>query len=161
VSRTVPHIAHGVRRAGTWAGAVDSVTLDYEGRFLRRKALATDGGAALHVDLAETVSLDDGDAFETTSGEMIAVRGAPEPLVEVRAEGADLARLAWHVGNRHTPAQIESGRLLIRRDHVLEDMLRRRGAELCPLMAQFRPEGGAYGRGRTHGHPHEPADALP
>jgi urease accessory protein len=158
---SVFHLARDIRRAGTWSGAIDSVTLDYEGRFLRRKAIATDGGEALHVDLAETVSLDHGDALETTAGALIAVRAAPEPLVEVRAEGAALARLAWHVGNRHTPAQIEEGRLLIRRDHVLEDMLRRQGAELRPLVAPFWPEGGAYGRGRTHGHHHTPADALP
>jgi urease accessory protein len=137
------------------------VCLDYEARLLRRKALATESGATLHVDLAETVSLDDGDALETTAGELIAVRAAPEPLVEVRADGPALARLAWHVGNRHTPAQIEPGRLLIRRDHVLEDMLRRQGAALRPLLAPFQPEGGAYGRGRTHGHHHGPADALP
>ena len=109
------HVAYVIRRAGTWTGAADSVTLDYEGRFLRRKALATDGGAVLHVDLSETMSLDDQDAFETTAGALIGVHAAPEPLVELLAEGAALARLAWHVGNRHTPAQIEQGRLLIRR----------------------------------------------
>src|SRR5687767_6281997 len=116
------HAAHSVRRAAS-EPAADSVTLDYEGRFLRRKLLITDAGHPLHVDLPETVSLADGDAFETTAGALIAVRAAPEPLVEVAAEGAELARLAWHVGNRHTPAQIEPGRLLIRRDHVLEAML--------------------------------------
>ena len=67
---------------------------------------------------------------------------------------AALARLAWHVGNRHTPAEILEGRLRILRDHVLEDMLIRLGAEIRHLEAPFRPEGGAYGMGRTHGHSH-------
>jgi urease accessory protein len=148
------HVAHAIRRAAAASGAADSVTLDYEGRFLRRKLLTTDAGAMLHVDLPETVSLVEGDAFETTDGRLIAVRAAVEPLAEVAAEGAELARLAWHVGNRHTPAQIGEGRLWIRRDHVLEAMLTRLGARVRPVMAPFSPEGGAYGHGRTHGHRH-------
>jgi urease accessory protein len=155
------HVAHSIRRAGAREGAADSVTLDYEGRFLRRRLLSTDGGAALHVDLAETVSLADGDAFETVEGGLIAVRAAPEPLAEVTAEGATLARLAWHVGNRHTPAQISEGRLLIRRDHVVEAMLARLGATVRPVMAPFDPEGGAYGHGRTHAHHHGGATEDP
>jgi urease accessory protein len=137
------------------------VTLDYEGRFLRRKLLTTDGGAALHVDLAETVSLGDGDAFETTAGAFIAVHAAAEPLAEITADGAELARLAWHIGNRHAPAEIGAGRILIRRDHVLEDMLARLGASMRPVIAPFAPEGGAYGHGRTHSHHHGPATADP
>lgn len=151
--------ALSVRRAAPPEAAADSVTLDYEGRFLRRRLLTTDGGDSLLVDLSETLSLEDGDAFQATDGRLIAVRAAPEPLVEVAATGATLARLAWHVGNRHTPAQIEPGRLLIRRDHVLEAMLARLGATVRPVMAPFRPEGGAYGHGRTHGHDHGHAPA--
>jgi len=145
------HVAHAVVRAAPEVAA-DSVTLDYEGRFLRRRLLTTDSGAALLVDLPETVSLADGDAFETVDGRRIAVRAAVEPLAEVAAQGAALARLAWHVGNRHTPAQIGEGRLWIRRDHVLEAMLARLGAAVRPVMAPFSPEGGAYGHGRTHSH---------
>jgi urease accessory protein len=134
--------------------AEDSVTLDYEGRFLRRRLLGIDAGGELLVDLPETVSLDEGDVLETTCGRRIAVRAAPEPLVAVMAEGAALARIAWHVGNRHTPAQIEPGRLLIRADRVMEDMLVRLGADTAALVAPFTPERGAYGQGRTHGHDH-------
>jgi len=148
------HAAYSIRRNGARDGATDSVTLDYEGRFLRRRQLTTDAGAALLVDLAETVSLSDGDAFETTAGVLIAVRAAVEPLAAAEADGVALARLAWHVGNRHAPAEIAEGRLLIRRDHVLEAMLARLGATVRPVMAAFNPEGGAYGHGRTLGHRH-------
>lgn len=150
-------IARAVRRGlrgGALDKAADTVTLDYEGRFLRRRTLTTEGGRALLVDLAETVSLDEGDAFEALDGSLIAVRAAPEPLIEVAAAPDRLARLAWHVGNRHAPAQIEPGRLLIRADAVLADMLARLGAATRPVFEPFRPEGGAYGRGRTHGHHH-------
>ncbi len=70
--------------------------------------------------------------------------------------GPDLMRYAWHIGNRHTPCQIEATRLLIRRDHVLEAMLTRLGATLTPISEPFTPEGGAYGTGRTMGHSHGP-----
>jgi urease accessory protein len=145
--------AHLLHRAVADA-ADDAVTLDYEARFLRRRLLVTDAGAELMVDLPETVSVNAGDAFETTDARRIAVRAAAEPLVAIAAEGDALARLAWHIGNRHTPAQIGPGRILIRDDHVLADMLARLGAECTPVIEPFTPEGGAYGLGRTHGHEH-------
>lgn len=146
--------ARNLRRAAPTGAAFDRVSLDYEGRFLRRRTLTTEAGRALLVDLAETVSLDDGDAFETEDRRLVAVEAAAEPLIEVTAPPHMLARLAWHVGNRHAPAQIEPDRLLIRADPVLADMLARLGATTRHVMAPFRPEGGAYGHGRTHGHHH-------
>jgi urease accessory protein len=146
-------LARSVRRGGA-AGAGDRVVLDYAERFLRRKRLTTSSGDALQVDLPETVSLEDGDAFVLEGGGIVAVEAATEPLVEVTAPAAALARLAWHIGNRHTPAEIADGRIRVQRDRVIEDMLARLGASLRPVMAPFRPEGGAYGHGRTHGHHH-------
>lgn len=135
------------------------VWLDYEGRLLRRKKLASDAGDFL-VDLPEVTSLEDGDAFELSDGRQVVVRAKPEPVMVIRGH---LARLAWHIGNRHTPCRIEADRLVIRQDHVLEAMLRKLGAEICHKDLPFRPEGGAYGHGRTfghdHGHSHEPAKA--
>ncbi len=147
-------IARGLRRAAQPEVAVDRVTLDYEGRFLRRRTLTTDRGATLLVDLPETVSLDDGDTLVTETGELIAVRAAPEPLLEIVASPAELARLAWHIGNRHMPAQIEPGRILIRSDHVMADMLVRLGAASRAVSEPFTPLGGAYGPGRTQPHHH-------
>lgn len=143
--------ARQVVRQGA-AGAAERVVLSYDERFLRRKRLICESGASVMVDLAETVSLEDGDALVTDSGQRVAVVAAQEPVMQVR--GANLARLAWHIGNRHTPCQIAEGYLVIRRDHVLEAMLRGLGADLAPVIAPFRPEGGAYGHGRTMGHDH-------
>jgi urease accessory protein len=73
-------------------------------------------------------------------------------LVEVSAASApDLARLAWHLGNRHTDVQVVGDALRIRRDHVLEDMLLGLGAQLTPVEAPFDPEGGAYPTHHDHG----------
>lgn len=145
--------AGGVHRAGSWPGpAADRLVLDYEARFLRRKRLATEGGDAVLVDLAETVSLASGDALEREDGQFIEIVAAPEPLLRI---AGDLPRLAWHIGNRHTPCEVADDHLLIREDHVLRAMLEQLGAEVSPVTAPFTPEGGAYGHGRTHSHSHD------
>jgi len=146
-------VAHEIRR-GAAGEVADRVTLDYQDRFLRRRRLTTAAGAALLVDLAETVSLEHGDALVLDDGRLVAIEAAAEPLIEVTAPPTELARLAWHIGNRHTPAEIRVGCLIVQRDHVIEEMLARLGAHIRPVMAPFRPEGGAYGHGRTHGHHH-------
>lgn len=141
---------HAVRRAGTWSGAGDSVTLSHEDRLIRRKRLTTDGGRTILVDLPQVTSLAAGDALEGND-DLIEVRAADEPLLAIRG---NLPRLAWHIGNRHTPCQILPDRLLIRHDHVLRDMLIQLGATVTEQCGPFTPEGGAYGHGRAIGHEH-------
>lgn len=145
-------VAQILRRRGDWSGATDSVLLDYDARFLRRKRLDTVTGQAFVVDLEQTTSLDHGDALELADGALIAVEAAAEPVLEIR--GPALARLAWHVGNRHTPCQVEADHLLIRQDPVIRHMLEHLGAEVTEATRPFTPEGGAYGHGRTHAHEH-------
>ncbi|MEM0946819.1 MAG: urease accessory protein UreE [Pseudomonadota bacterium] len=135
--------------------ANDMVTLDYEGRLLRRKRLVTEQGRAFLVDFSEVRSVDEGQTFVLDDDTRVAIVAAPEPLIEIRG---DLARLAWHIGNRHTPCRVEPDRLLIREDHVLAAMLETLGATLVRVTEPFRPEGGAYGHGRTFGHSHGPGD---
>lgn len=135
-----------------WTIAADRCTLDHEARFLRRRLIVTDSGAEVLVDLPQTTSLQQGDALELDDGRLIEIVAATEPLLSIT--GPDLVRLAWHVGNRHCPCQIDARRLLIRRDPVLHDMLDRLGATLTEVEEPFLPEGGAYGHGRTHGHAH-------
>ena len=132
--------------------AADTVTLDYEARFLRRKRLVSDAGEPFLVELAETRSLSQGEGFRLDDGRIIAVMAAAEPLLAVRH--SNLARIAWHVGNRHTPCQIAEDHILIREDKVLQAMLEGLGASVTQVTAPFTPEGGAYGHGRTHGHEH-------
>lgn len=128
------------------------VVLGYDERFLRRKRLVTEEGRGFLVDLPETTSVAAGDCFELMDGRLIAVAAAAEPVLVVT--GANLPRLAWHIGNRHTPCQIEPARLVIREDHVLKAMLVQLGASVSHAMEPFSPEGGAYGHGRTMGHDH-------
>ncbi|KIN78240.1 urease accessory protein UreE [Sulfitobacter mediterraneus] len=141
-----------IRKTGHWSKAYDRVSLNYDDRFLRRKRLTTAAAEAFIIDLVQTTSLDHGDALELEDGRLIEVVAADEDLLEVT--GADLPRIAWHIGNRHTPCQIERDRLLIQRDHVIRDMLDKIGATVREVVEPFTPEGGAYGHGRTHGHSH-------
>ncbi|MDM7930554.1 urease accessory protein UreE [Tabrizicola sp.] len=148
---TLP-IAQTLHRAGQWPRlATGRVVLGYEDRFLRRKRLVTTAGESFIVDLAETSNLLAGDAFELADGRLVEIAAAEEAVLVVTG---DLLRLAWHIGNRHTPCQIEPGRLVIRADHVLADMLRGLGATVTEAREPFTPEGGAYGMGRTMGHAH-------
>lgn len=139
-------------RPGAGEGASDRCSLSYEDRFLRRKVLTSARGVEFLVDLEGATHLNDQDAFVLDDGRLIAITAAPEELVQVT--GDDLLRFAWHIGNRHTPCQVETARLLISRDHVIEAMLRQLGAELTIVNEPFLPEGGAYGHGRTFGHDH-------
>lgn len=131
--------------------ACDTVALDYEGRFLRRKRLVAASGRGFLVDLPEVANLTGVEAFVLEDGREIAVQAAAEPVLVVKG---DLPRLAWHIGNRHTPCQITADCLVIRQDHVLEAMLAKLGAEVTRDTRPFTPEGGAYGMGRTMGHSH-------
>jgi urease accessory protein len=144
--------AHSITRAEDVQDAAKTVTLSYDDRFLRRKRLAADDGTAFLVDLEHTENLNQGDAFTLSDGAHIKVLAAPEQLLQVT--GDHLPRLAWHIGNRHTPCQIEDTRLLIQRDHVIMAMLSHLGATVTEVLEPFLPEGGAYGHGRTHSHDH-------
>lgn len=130
----------------------ERLLLTYDDRFLRRKVLTCESGRQILVDLAHTTSLNHGGALVLDDGREVEIRAAPEALLEVTAP--DLTRIAWHIGNRHTPCQIERDRLLIQVDHVIKDMLGKIGATVREVHQPFTPEGGAYGHGRTHSHAH-------
>ena len=140
------------------------VMLDFDDRFRRRKRYETAGGIPFVLDLADAQVLREGDGLLLDDGRAVLVHAADEPLIEVRAASpVALIRLAWHLGNRHLPAELQADRILIREDHVIEAMLRGLGAQLGKVRAPFNPEGGAYGEHnrsahqpyRAHGHSHD------
>lgn len=151
--------------ASEWSHvATDAVVLDFEDRHRRRVAMVAEGGLEFLLDLPEAVGLRDGDGLLLDDGRIVEVRAAPEPLADIVAPSAgDLLRLAWHLGNRHLPAQLFTDRIRIRQDHVIEAMVRRLGATVTPILAPFDPEGGAYGLGyfsddQDHDHHHHDDD---
>ena len=138
--------------------AADTVVLDFDDRHRRRMAMAGTRGLEFLLDLENAVALRGGDALVLEDGRLIEVVAAPEPLLEIRGQDPQhLVRVAWHLGNRHLPTQITGRALRIRRDHVIEAMVRGLGARVVEIEAPFDPEGGAYA---GDGHAHAPADAA-
>jgi len=142
-----------------WTAApADTVVLDFDDRHRRRVAMTGTRGLEFLLDLENAIALRGGDALVLEDGRLIEVVAAPEPLLEIR--GTDphhLVRVAWHLGNRHLPTQIMAKGLRIRRDHVIEAMVKGLGARVIEIEAPFDPEGGAYAGG---GHAHASAEAY-
>src|ERR1700709_1371060 len=153
-----------VRGQHGWSEApADTVVLDFDDRHRRRMAMTGTRGLEFLLDLENAVALRGGDALVLDDGRLIEVVAAPEALLEIRvADPHHLVRVAWHLGNRHLPTQIVGKGLRIRRDHVIEAMVKGLGARIIEIEAPFDPEGGAYaGSGHSadehdhHGHSHD------
>jgi urease accessory protein len=151
--------ASQVRARRRWTDApADTVVLGFDDRHRRRMAMTGTRGLEFLLDLENAVALRGGDALVLDDGRLVEVVAAPEPLVEIR--GSDphhLVRVAWHLGNRHLPTQIMAKGLRIRRDHVIEAMVKGLGARVIGIEAPFDPEGGAYA-GDGHAHAPDPHD---
>ena len=146
-----------VKTSGTWsAAAIQSVTLPYDQRHRRRIRMIDDGGDAFLLDLADAVMLSDSDGLILDDGGLIEVRAAAEPVADIQCRDAIMAaRIAWHIGNRHTPLQVlGDGALRIADDHVLVAMVAGLGATVTRRDAPFQPEAGAYAKGHGHSHDH-------
>jgi urease accessory protein len=146
--------AHRRVPSGHWPQARrrGTITLAYDDRHRRRMRLTTDEGQELVLDLPQAVALADGDGLMLEEGDFVAVKAAAEDVMEITAAPGLLLRLAWHIGNRHFPAQIEADRILIRDDHVMIDMIEGLGGRIRRIRAPFNPEGGAYSHGQDHDH---------
>src|SRR5690348_303879 len=143
-----------VHTRGHWPedAAVDSVTLAYLDRHRRRIRLVADSGTPFLLDLARAQHLTDGDGLELDNGSYIRVNAAPEPVIEIEADTpTDLLRIAWHLGNRHLPLQVAEGKLRLRADHVIAEMVLGLGGRVVWCEAPFDPEIGAYA-GAPHAH---------
>jgi urease accessory protein len=132
----------------------DTVVLGFDDRHRRRMAMTGTRGLEFLLDLERAVVLRGGNALVLDDGRLIEVVAAPEPLIEIRGNDPHhLVRVAWHLGNRHLPTQIMARGLRIRRDHVIEAMVKGLGARVIEIDAPFDPEGGAYA---ADGHAHAP-----
>ncbi|WP_431026148.1 urease accessory protein UreE [Halomonas sp. H5] len=147
--------------------ATDTLTLPYERRVLGRLKAESDSGRELGLFLDRGPVLRDGEGLRGEGGEIVRVRAADEPVVTARvAAGLPLARLAYHLGNRHVQLALgedaRGGFVRFPPDHVLEELAELLGASLEHHRAPFDPEPGAYqqsgGHGHSHGHHHHDHD---
>jgi urease accessory protein len=131
----------------------DLVTLEHDERRLRRKLIRLVHGDEVLVDFPQTITLEHGSALKLEDGRLVEIIAAEELLYEIRGrDAAHLVRLAWHIGNRHTSAQLEDSRILIKRDHVLKTMLEGLGASVTNVTEPFFAEHGAYHSQSDHSH---------
>jgi urease accessory protein len=121
-----------------------------------RTHLASGEEAALALPRGEV--LRGGDLVVASDGRVVQVIAAAERLLHVEcASATELARCAYHLGNRHVPVEVGEGFLRLAEDHVLEKMLAGLGAKLSHITAPFEPEAGAYRANAAGGHhDHEP-----
>jgi urease accessory protein len=150
-----------VRSPHRWSEPpADTIVLDFDDRHRRRMAMTGTRGLEFLLDLENATVLRGGDALVLDDGRLIEIVAAPESLIEIRGgDPQHLVRIAWHLGNRHLPTQITARGLRIRRDHVIEAMVKGLGARVIEIEAPFDPEGGAYSEGgHTHAAESEPHD---
>ncbi len=134
----------------------DTLILPYAQRQAHKGFVFGVKGTCVELDLAEPVRLRTDDALLLDDGAMVEVVAEPEPLIEARAADlAALARLAWHLGDRHVPVQVLDRRLRLKRDPAIEALLEGLGAKLVAIDAPFEPEGGAYAVTAEHQHHHD------
>jgi urease accessory protein len=134
------------------------LTLPFEQRQKSRLRAQAENGEELALILPRGRVLRGGDRVAATDGREVEIVAAPEKLLHIQS--AELARVAYHLGNRHVPLQVGPGFLRIAEDHVLEEMARKLGARVSHVEAPFEPEAGAYGHqhdemghgGRIHDH---------
>ena len=136
----------------------DHLTLPFELRMRGRLRAKTDTGYDVGLFLDRGPVLREGEFLQAQSGEIIRIRAADEPVVTARIEpGLPLARLCYHLGNRHVALQIgadeQAGWVRFPPDHVLEELAARLGATLEHHRAPFDPEPGAYSE-KKHDHAH-------
>lgn len=133
----------------------DTVILDYAQRSAPKIGVASMKGATIDIDLHSPARLRTDDLLELEDGTLVEVVAAPEPLIEARAADVSaLARLAWHLGDRHVPVQVLPNRIRAQRDPAIETLLKSLGAKVLAIEAPFEPEGGAYESTNVHDHDH-------
>ncbi|CAN5831321.1 hypothetical protein BH11PSE12_BH11PSE12_00090 [soil metagenome] len=142
------------------------LVLPYELREKSRLRATMSNGEEVAVFTLRGSVMRDGDLMSGNDGRVVQIIAAREPTYRVECASAfTLLRCAFHLGNRHTQAQLGDGFLRIRQDSVLKDMLQGLGALVTEENAAFEPESGAYGGGHQHGgdamHPHNPLAPIP
>jgi urease accessory protein len=130
-----------------------TLTLPYDARCKSRLAATLDTGEAVGIVLPRGTVLRDGDMLVADDGGLVRVIAATQSVLLVHApDRLTLTRAAYHLGNRHTPVEVGADELKLEADPVLEDMLKRLGAQVERATLPFQPEAGAYGGGHRHGH---------
>ena len=130
------------------------LALPFEDRQKSRLRATLDDGRVIGIKLPRGTLLRHGQCLSASADDaLLCIEAAPEPVSTVRSgQPLQLARAAYHLGNRHVWVQLGDSWLRYLTDPVLDQMLAQLGFEVVHDTAPFEPEAGAYA---AHGHPHE------
>ena len=129
-----------------------TLSLPIDQRIKSRLKVTLDDGQEAGLFLPRGQVLRNGDLLQSTEGLVIQVHAAPEKVSTVHSEDAhSLARVAYHLGNRHVPLQITATWVRYQHDYVLDQMVVGLGLDVSIENAPFEPEAGAY-KSASHGH---------
>lgn len=152
----MPRVTTIVRKPAVKADrVVDSIALDHAARSRRHGTLKAEGGTEVLLDLDMETTINDGDALRLEDGQLVQVKAAAEPLLEVKAENPlRLTRLAWHLGSNHGLAEMTSDALYIENNPALAELARGQGCTVTPVERPFKPERSTHVCDHDHGHHH-------
>ena len=123
----------------------DEIVLDYQDRNRRRIKLDSKKKISFLLDEKETVFLNNGSLLILSNEYKVKVIAKLENVFKVEAKDKrNLSALAWHIGNRHIPAEIHKDYIIIQRDEIISRMLKLLGAKVVKKKLSFTPEKGAY-----------------
>jgi urease accessory protein len=135
-----------------------TVALDWDTRQKSRFEAVDSGGRAIGVFLPRGTIVRGGDVLVVEDGSLVVAQALAQPVLVATAARTsptptlDLARAAYHLGNRHVALEVRADRLVLEPDHVLADLLRRMGLDVAEASGAFEPESGAYEPTSAHGH---------
>jgi urease accessory protein len=129
---------------------MERLVLTFEQRQKSRLRVRAESGEEVALILERGKLRRGGERVAATDGRVFEIVSAPEKLLHIECDA--IAKVAYHLGNRHVPVQVGEGFLRIAEDHVLEEMVKRLGARVTHVEAPFEPEAGAYDGGGHHHH---------
>ena len=151
--RAVAILRAGEKQSGD---IIDTLLLDYDARRAPAGICTGLKGTQIDIALKTSAPIATDDCLILDDGRLIEIVARPEPLLEVRApDPASMARLAWHLGDRHIPAQLHERRIRVRRDDATQKLLTALQAHALAIEAPFEPESGAYAGGHHHHGAHD------
>lgn len=152
----MPRVTTIVRKPAVKADrVVATITLDHEARSRRQGTLRAEGGTDIVLDLDMETTINDGDALRLEDGQLVQVKAAAEPLLEVKAENPlRLTRLAWHLGSSHGLVEVTNDALYVENSPAVAELVRGQGCTATPVERPFKPERSAHVCDHDHGHDH-------
>ena len=133
-----------------WEGNCQKIFLNHEQRKSGRLKLKYKDREDIFITGDRSEVILNGDYYMSVSGSVILIESAKEKLLHIETRRKiDLLKIAYHLGNRHSPIQINHSWLRILDDPVLTHIVQGLGGVTKSIEDAFEPELGAYANHTT------------